>query len=90
MSPSVALALNCRALEKDAAPAANLTVSCANCDPDNPRSVLRKNCRVCGGTGESRVRLADIMTEIHTSRLELLHGGKGKGGKQNQPADCDD
>jgi len=78
MSPSVATALSCRALEKDAAPAACLTVECANCDPDNPRGVPSRSCRVCGGTRRARVRLGDVVAEIRASRLELLQGGKGK------------
>jgi hypothetical protein len=78
MSPSAALALNCRILEKDAAPAANLTVECANCDPDNPRGVPREACRKCGGSGRSRVGLSDIVSELRASRLELLVGGKSR------------
>lgn len=74
MSPSVALAL--RDLEKDPAPADDLRVSCANCDPDNPRSVPRKSCKHCGGTGRARTVLSQIASEIHTSRLDLLKGGK--------------
>ena len=73
-----ALALNCKTLERDVTPASSLRVSCANCDPDNPRSVLRAKCRACGGTGERFVALADIVQEIHSSRMELLKGGKGR------------
>jgi len=76
MSASSAYALSCRALEKDPAPAENLTVSCANCDPDNPRAVPRKSCRACRGTGRARVALASVVGEIHASRLEMLRGGK--------------
>jgi hypothetical protein len=78
MSPSAALALNCRVLEKDATPAANLTVECANCDPDNPRGVPRASCRKCGGSGRSRIGLSDIVAELRASRLELLQGGKSR------------
>jgi len=81
-----ALALNCRTLEGDVTPASSLRVSCANCDPDNPRGVPRAKCRKCGGTGQRPVALADIVQEIHSSRMELLKGGKGK----SQNFDFDD
>jgi hypothetical protein len=76
MSATVALAL--KDLEKDAEPAANLTVECCACDPDNPRAVPRSKCRSCGGTGRSPIRLGSIVTEIHASRLELLLGNRKK------------
>jgi len=82
------LALKCRSLEKDVAPAADLTVACASCDPDNPRAVPRSSCKECRGTGLARVLLASVMGEIHSSRLELLKGGKG--GREKQPFDFDD
>jgi hypothetical protein len=78
MSPTVAFAFNCRALEKDPAPAADLTVECANCDPDNPRGVPREKCRCCKGTGRAPVAITVVMGEVHTSRLELLQGGKSR------------
>jgi len=71
-----ALALDCRELEKDPTSVADLTVECANCDPDNPRSVSREKCRHCGGTGRARVGITVVVEEIHASRLELLTGGK--------------
>ncbi len=83
MSSNVALAL--RDLEKDQAPAEDLRVECANCDPDNPRSVPRKSCKHCGGTGKARTVLAQIAAEIHTSRLDFL-----KGGKRRRHDSCDD
>jgi len=82
---SVALALNCRELEKDPTPVADLTVECANCDPDNPRSVPREKCRQCRGTGRARVAVSTVVGEIHSSRLELLTGGK-----KNRRYDYDD
>lgn len=76
MSPSVALSYNCKSLEKDPTPVAALTVSCAYCDPDNPLAVTQRKCVVCKGSGQAPVALGAIVTEIHTSRLELLRGGK--------------
>jgi len=73
---SAALALNCRSLEKDPTPVESLTVECAKCDPDNPRSVPRESCPVCRGTGRARVEVATVVGEIKASRLELLTGGK--------------
>ncbi len=73
---SVALALNCRELEKDPTPVEDLTVECANCDPDNPRSVSPEKCPVCRGTRRARVAVSAVVGEIRTSRLELLTGGK--------------
>ena len=78
MSASGALALNCRALEKDLGPASDLTVSCASCDPDNPRAVPRRSCKRCRGTGQSPVGLVSVIEEIQSSRLELLTGGKDR------------
>lgn len=72
----MSVALNCRALEKDPAPAADLTVECAHCDPDNPRAVPREKCRYCNGTGRARVLLTSVVEEMRASRLELLAGGK--------------
>jgi hypothetical protein len=70
-----ALALSCRDLERDAAPAAPLRVSCPGCDPDSPRSVPREECKTCGGTGTVPPAIATIVEEIHASRLQLLRGG---------------
>ena len=67
---STALALDCRTLEKDA----TLRVACANCDPDNPRSVPRSKCKRCRGTGVVEPELVPIVGELHASRLELLLG----------------
>ncbi len=78
MSAAAARTLDCRALEKDASPAEDLTVACFACDPDNPRAVPRRGCKSCGGTGRAPVGLARVVKEIHESRLELLVGGKGK------------
>lgn len=69
-----ALALRCRDLEKDATPAASLRVSCAGCDPDNPKSVPRDQCERCGGTGFVGAAVSEIVGEIHASRLQLLRG----------------
>lgn len=82
---STALALNCRELEKDPTSVGDLTVECANCDPDNPRAVPREKCRHCGGTGRARVGILAVVEEIHSSRLELLTGGK-----KGRRADYDD
>lgn len=73
---SSALALNCRSLEMDDGPAENLTVQCAKCDPDNPRSVPRSKCPACRGSGKARVGLSSVVREIHASRMELLLGDK--------------
>jgi Zn finger protein HypA/HybF involved in hydrogenase expression len=73
-----ALALNCRSLEKDDSPAENLTVKCAKCDPDNPRSVPRSKCPVCHGSGRARVGLSGVVREIRESRMELLLGDKNR------------
>jgi hypothetical protein len=67
-----ATALDCRILEKDATPAAILRIVCADCDPDNPRSVPRERCKKCRGTGLVVPEVGAIMGEIHASRLELL------------------
>jgi hypothetical protein len=75
---SAALALNCRELEKDPSPAADLSVECFACDPDNPRSVPRGACRSCNGTGRAKVAIASVVEEIKSSRLELLVGDKNK------------
>ena len=76
MSPSNALAYNCKTLEADPASVESLTVECARCDPDNPLAVPRAKCPDCKGTGRSAVALASIVTEIRESRLEVLRGGQ--------------
>lgn len=73
-----ALALDCRSLEEDAAPAAAILVDCPGCDPDNPRAVPRAKCKKCRGTGRAVPKLAPIVEEIHSSRLELLRGHEGR------------
>ena len=85
-----ALALNCRALEKDASEVATLTVKCAKCDPDNPRSVPRLGCRACGGSGRARVAAAHVVGEIHAARLEMLRGGKNGRRSRDDDPELDD
>jgi hypothetical protein len=75
---SAALALDCRELEKNPSPAADLSVECFACDPDNPRGVPRRACRACNGTGRAKVDVASVVAEIKSSRLELLVGDKNK------------
>jgi hypothetical protein len=75
---SAALALDCRILEKDATPAASLRVTCAGCDPDNPRSVPRERCKKCHGAGTVSPEVISIVEELHASRLELLRGDDKK------------
>lgn len=80
-----ALALKCRELEKDPAPAESLLVDCRSCDPDNPKSVPRDKCRACRGTGKVPASLVSIVEEVRASRLELL-----KGGRRDAHRDVDD
>lgn len=65
-------ALAMKELERDATPAASLRVSCAACDPDNPRAVPRLGCRRCGGSGFVVSEVASIAAEIRRARIELL------------------
>jgi hypothetical protein len=71
-----ALACHCKDLEKDPSSVERLTVLCPECDPDNPLAVPQANCPTCGGSGQAMISLSAIVTEIKTSRLELLVGGK--------------
>lgn len=71
-----AFALACRELEKDPAPAESVLVDCRACDPDNPKAVPRDKCRACRGSGKMPTDLGPIVGEIHSSRLELLRGGR--------------
>lgn len=71
-----ALAYTSRSLEEDPTAVDDLTVQCAGCDPDNPRSVPRSKCQACRGTGKSRPEIALIVGEIKASRIALLQGGK--------------
>jgi hypothetical protein len=75
---SAALALNYRELEKDPSPAADISVECFACDPDNPRSVPRHACRSCNGTGRAKVDVASVVGDIKSSRMELLMDKKPK------------
>jgi hypothetical protein len=71
-------ALAIRDLEKDATPAAALKISCAACDPDNPRAVPRPRCTKCKGAGFTIPEAGSIAGEIHDARLELLRGGSDR------------
>jgi hypothetical protein len=71
---SAALAINCRSLEKDPSPVESVRVDCPGCDPDNPRSVPRSQCRRCRGTGKIPTAAGAIASEIHAARLQLLLG----------------
>jgi len=66
----VQAALAIQNLERDATPAASLRISCAACDPDNPRSVPRAKCTRCRGTGLAPAALAVVVDELKTSRTE--------------------
>ena len=83
MSLATAKAFSTRELEKDSSPARGLTVKCFACDPDNPRSVPRSKCPACRGRGRTAVAAGSIASEIRSSRLELLTGGK----KSRRPSD---
>ena len=81
-------ALAIRSLEKDATPAASLEIVCSGCDPDNPRSVPRKNCRRCRGSGRVRAELGEIVAELRASRLELLRSDDRR--QDDRDPDLDD
>ena len=74
MSPSTALAYNCRSLESDPTPIEALRVECARCDPDNPLAIPRPTCPDCKGTGLAKVALAIVVGEIKQSRMAHLVG----------------
>jgi len=70
------VAMTCAAVEGDPTEADSLTVECARCDPDNPTSIPRDKCPACRGTGRSHVALSTIVSELRSSRLQLLRGGR--------------
>lgn len=87
MSAATAIAFDCKILEKDPTPAESFTVDCARCDPDNPVAIPRKDCPDCGGSGQAKIALAAIVTEIHESRLELLLGGRSDSDPDDDASD---
>lgn len=72
------ITMTCASVEGDPAEADSFTVECAKCDPDNPTSVPREECPACRGTGRSHVAFSTIVSEIRSSRLQLLRGGRSE------------